>query len=42
MGPEKVSQFVGTKNEALVLEKIKIYHYYIHNGVPPPRNKIFR
>ncbi len=34
--------FWGTKEECLIVEKIKIYGYYIDNGCLPPGNKIFR
>ncbi len=34
--------FYGTKEECLIVEKIKIYGYYIENGCLPPGNKIFR
>ena len=34
--------FWGTKEECLIVEKIKIYGYYIENGCLPPGNRIFR
>ncbi len=34
--------FYGTKEECLIVEKIKIYGYYIENGCLPPGNRIFR
>ena len=39
---DKNIEFVGTKEECLIMEKIKIYGYYIDNGCLPSGNKIFR
>ena len=39
---EKVTQFVGSKEECLIREKIQIYGYVIKNGHLPSGNKIFR
>ena len=38
----KVWEFSGTTEECLIMEKIKLYGYYINNGCLPPGNKIFR
>lgn len=42
LGLDKVEEFIGTKEECLIVEKLKIYGYYIDNGCLPPGNKIFR
>ena len=42
LGLDKVEEFIGTKEECLIVEKLKIYGYYLENGYLPPGNKIFR
>lgn len=39
---DKIPEFQGTKEECLIMEKIKIYNYVINNGQLPPGNKIYR
>jgi len=41
-GVRRVDEFWGTQSQVKVMEKIKIYQYYINNGHLPPGNRIFR
>lgn len=36
------TEFVGAQMQAFIQEKMKIYSYFLENGVLPPGNKIFR
>jgi hypothetical protein len=42
LGLEQTIEFTGTQLEIKIMEKTKIYGYFIKNGHLPPGNKIFR
>ncbi|MBQ7167174.1 MAG: hypothetical protein IJR93_09550 [Treponema sp.] len=42
IGVKKETEFVGLPDEVLIVEKLKLYGYYLEHGHLPPRNKIFR
>lgn len=41
-GVRQVNEFYGNQVQIKVMEKTKIYGYFLQNGHLPPGNKIFR
>ena len=39
---KQVNEFSGSQRQIKMMEKAKIYNYFIQNGSLPPGNKIFR
>jgi hypothetical protein len=42
LGVRQVNEFYGNQVQIKVVEKMKIYNYFLQNGHLPPGNKIFR